>query len=64
MSEIIKKRVEANIGKVVLIFLNNNFRFEGKLTGCDNDYLEMLDFKSDSYRIIKFSEIKELEVKE
>lgn len=64
MNELIKKRVKENKGKEVLIFLHNNFRYEGKLTDADDRCLEILDFKSKSYHIIEFSEIKQIEVKE
>ncbi len=64
MSELIKKRVKESLSKTILVFLNNNFRFEGKLTNYDDDFLEILDYKTNSYKIIKFADIKELEVKE
>ena len=64
MSEIIKERMENSIGKTVLIFLNNNFRYEGKVTGCDEVFVEILDFKTNSYKIIAVAEIKEMEVRE
>jgi len=64
MSEIIRDRLKNSLGKTVLIFLNNNFRYEGKITNCDDEYLEILDFKTNSYKIISLSEIKEAEVKE
>lgn len=63
MSEIIKERLTNSIGKVVLIFLYNNFRYEGKVTNCDETYLEILDFKTNSYKLIALTEIKEVEVK-
>lgn len=63
MSELIKKRVKESVGKVVLIFLKNNFRFEGKVTNTDEDYIEILDFRTNSYKILLISEIKELEIK-
>ena len=39
MSEIINKRASESLGKEVTIFLNNNFRFKGKLTNVDENYL-------------------------
>lgn len=63
MSEIIKKRVKESLGKTILIFLRNNFRFEGKLINCDDKYLEILDYKTNSYKIFAYGEIKEIEVK-
>lgn len=64
MSEIIKKRLSNSVGKTVLVFLHNNFRYEGKVTNCDEAYLEILDFKTNSYKIISLKEIKEIEVRE
>jgi len=63
MSEIINNRLRENIGKTILIFLNNGFRFEGKVTNCDREYLEILDYKTNNYKIIILSDIKEMEVK-
>lgn len=64
MSEIIRKRASESLGKEVLVFLYNNFRFEGKLINADETYLEILDKRSSSYKIIKIEEIKEMEVRE
>ena len=64
MSELIKKRVNDSLGKIVLVFLKNNFRFEGKLTNTDDEFFEILDFKSNSFKLIRFDEIKEMEVRD
>jgi len=64
MNELIKERVKENIGKEVLIFLINNFRYEGKLTNSDDKYVEVLDRKSGGYQIILISEIKQIEIRE
>ena len=63
MSELLNERVKNSVGKTVLIFLHNNFRYEGKVTGCDDVFLEILDFKTNSYKIIALGEIKEVEVR-
>ncbi len=63
MSEIIKERLRESLGKVILVFTLNNFRFEGKLTNIDETYLEMLDFKTNSYKIIELNQIKDMEVR-
>lgn len=44
------------------IFLNNGWRYEGKITNCDDDFVEILDFKINGYKIIKFIDIKDCEV--
>lgn len=63
MSEILKKRASESIGKTIKIFLNNGWRYEGKVTGSDEEYIEIVDYKTSSYKIIKFEDIKDLEVK-
>lgn len=63
MSELIKKRASESLGKEIKIFLLNGFRYAGKLTDCDEECLELLDYKSNSYKIIRFVDIKDLEVK-
>ena len=63
MSEIIKKRVSESIGKEIKIFLHNGYRFEGKATNCDDQYIELLDYRSQAYKIVEICDIKDLEVK-
>jgi len=62
MSEILKKRLSESIGKVTTIFLNNGFRYSGKITNTDEKYVEILDFKTNAYKIINFVDIKDCEV--
>lgn len=64
MSEIIRERLEKSVGKKILVFLLNNFRYEGKLINVDETYFEVLDYKTNSYKTILISEIKDLEVEE
>jgi small nuclear ribonucleoprotein (snRNP)-like protein len=64
MSEIIIERLKNSIGKQVKIYLNNGFRYAGKLTNADKEYAEVLDNVSSSYKIIHIDDIKDLEVKE
>ncbi len=64
MSEIIKNRLKESEGKVLKIFLINGFHYTGKFLNSDDDYLEILDFKTDNIKILKISEINDLEVKE
>ncbi len=63
MSEIIKKRVSESIGKEIKIFLHNGYRYAGKVTNCDDKYIELLDYKSSSFKIVEISDVKDLEVK-
>jgi len=64
MSEIIRDRVMNSIGKVAKIFLYNGFRYEGKITNADNEFIELLDFRTNAYKIINLKDIKDMEVKE
>ena len=62
MSEIIKKRVSESVGKEVKIFLHNGYRYAGKLTNYDEKYVEIIDYRSGAYKILEFSDIKDMEV--
>ena len=64
MSEIIKKRASESKGKDIKIFLNNGWRYAGRITNSDDEYIEIFDYKTSSYKIIKFIDIKDLEVKQ
>ena len=58
-----RARLQESEGKEITIFLHNNFRFTGKCLKSDEKYLEMLDYKTNSIKIIEITEIKELEVR-
>jgi len=58
-----KKRIIESVGKDVKIVLQNNFIYAGKVTGCDDSHLEILDYKSGSYHVFDLSNIKDCEVK-
>lgn len=64
MSEILNKRLKESVGKDAKIFLNNGWRFTGKITNCDDEYVELLDYKIDGYKLIRIEDIKDCEVKE
>jgi len=64
MSEIIKKRVSESIGKKIKIFLHNGWRYEGKITNSDEQYVEIIDFRSGAYKIIELIDIKDIEVEQ
>ena len=63
-NELIKKRLMISLGKEVLIFLHNGFRYQGIITGCDEHYLEIVQPKPKGYKIIELSQIAQAEVKE
>lgn len=62
MSEIIKKRVSESIGKNIKIYLNNGFKFSGKIINCDEKYIEIFDEIIKGYKILEISNIVDLEV--
>lgn len=64
MSEIMHERLKKSIGKEIKLFLINDFRYVGKIINCDELYLEILDYRSESFKIILLTEIKDIEVKE
>ena len=61
MSEILKKRLMESIGKWAKIFLHNGFKFEGKITGCDEKYVELLE--PQGYKIIELENISDADIK-
>ncbi len=63
MSEIIIERLKNSIGKVAKVFLHNGFRYEGTITNCDDTYLEILDFKTNSYKLIEIINIEDADIK-
>jgi len=61
MSELLNKRLKESVGKNAKIFLNNDWRFTGKITNCDDEYVELLDYKN-RYKLIRIEDIKDCEV--
>jgi len=53
-----------SVGKDAKIVLQTTFIYAGKLTGCDDKHLEILDYKSSSYHVFDFGNIKDCEVKQ
>jgi len=64
MNEVIKKRLSESKGKDIKLFLNNGFKYEGKLTNSDDVWVEILDYKTNSYIIKRLLDISNVEVKE
>jgi len=64
MNEVIKKRLSESLGKDIKLFLNNGFKYEGKLTNSDDVWVEILDYKTNSYIIKRLLDISNVEVKE
>lgn len=61
MKNILKQRLKRSKGKYVKVFLKNNFKFEGKITNCDNKFLEILDERLKDYKLIEINKISDLD---
>ena len=60
-----KKRLADSQGKTIKIILKSNgWKYAGKLINFDDVYIELLDFVSNSYKVVEISDINNLEVKE
>jgi len=64
MTDILKNRLIESIDKTLLIILTNDFRYKGKLRDVDDSCIELLDFKSNSIKVLAISDIKRLEVED
>ena len=60
MSEVMRERLKKSKGKFVRIFLKNNFRYEGKITNCDNKFVEILDRKLQDFKVIEIDKISDI----
>jgi len=65
MEDIMTKRLRESIGKTIRIILKSNgWKYKGKLTNTDDKYIELLDFVSNSYKVVDILDISNLEVEE
>jgi hypothetical protein len=62
MSELLIKRLNNSIGLEGILYLCNGFRFECKILSCDNEFVEIYDLKKSRVKIIKISEISEVDL--
>lgn len=60
MSEILVSRLKKSVGERVIIYTNNGFRFEGKIIGCDDNHVEILETRG--IKIISIKEISDLDL--
>ena len=60
MSELLIDRLKKSIGWTCKIFLKNGFRYEGKITGVDEEYLEILEPRG--YKLILIKDIKDCDI--
>lgn len=63
MEDILNKRMIESVGKDVKLVLQNGYIYSGKITNCDEKYLEILDSKTQTYHVIDLTNIKDVEIK-
>jgi len=63
VSELVKESLRISIGRSVLIFLENNFRFEGVILGCDEEFLKIRDLRKGCEKLIQLNKISEAEIR-
>lgn len=51
-----------SIGKFGKIFLLNGYVYEGKITGVDDSYVEIINSRTSKYKIILIEDIQDCEV--
>lgn len=59
VSELLTTKLKNAIGSRIILFTSNNFRFEGKILGIDDEFIEIFDLKKFRNKLIKLSEITE-----
>lgn len=63
MEDVIRKRLNESLGKDIKIILKSTgWKYKGKLLNIDDKYIEMLDFVSNSYKVVEINNILECEV--
>lgn len=61
MSEIICERLKRSVGKNAVVYLENGFRFGGKISNCDDIWLEILE-PAGKYKLIKIEHIYDADI--
>jgi hypothetical protein len=59
VSMLLVNKLKNSIGLKVILFTSNSFRFEGKILGIDEEFIEIYDLKKFRNKLIKLSEITE-----
>lgn len=59
MEDILRIRIKENVGKEGKIILTSNWKYEGKITNFDYKYVEILDYKTNEYHVIKYEYVKD-----
>jgi len=58
-SMLLVNKLKNSIGLKIILFTSNKFRFEGKILGIDDEFIEIYDLKKFRNKLIKLSEITE-----
>jgi len=62
ISQVMIDRLKKSIGSNAVLFLKNNFRFEGVITNCDDQYVEILQKSNSKYKLIELDRISDADV--
>lgn len=62
ISKIMIDRLKASIGCNAVLFLHNGFRHEGKITNCDDQYVELLLTKNSKYKVQEINQISDADI--
>lgn len=63
VSDMIISNLKGSIGCTAEVFMRSNgFRYEGKIIGCDDEFLIILDFKKNYNKYIELADLKEANV--
>jgi hypothetical protein len=49
-------------GRIVKIFLINNYKYEGRIEAAFQDFVQIFDYKLQRMKIIRISQISDMEV--
>jgi len=63
MNDLLVERLRNSIGFNAVIYLLNGFRFECKILSCDDTFLEFYDTKKNFTKVIRVTEVREVDVK-
>ena len=65
MEDIMMRRLGESKDKIIKIIIKSNgWKYRGRLVNFDEKYVEILDFVSNNFKIIRIDDIRDLEVEE
>ena len=64
MTNLLLEKLNNNKEKTVLIYLKNRFRYRGKVIQCDDIFLEIFDYKTQTTKLLNIIEIAEVNIEE